>query len=59
MGTPSTNEGISKLMDLLSDSDKDMLNKLYAITQSKNEDLSKLDNIALMIGSYRMIGRLP
>ena len=46
-------------MDLLSDSDKDMLNKLYAITQSKNEDLSKLDNIALMIGSYRMIGRLP
>jgi len=36
-----------------------MLNKLYAITQSKNEDLSKLDNIALMIGSYRMIGRLP
>lgn len=59
LGTPSTNEGISKLMDLLSDSDKDMLNKLYAITQSKNEDLSKLDNIALMIGSYRMIGRLP
>lgn len=50
-------EGIIKLLDLLSNNDKNMLGRLYAIAQSRNEDLSKLDNIALMLGSYRMIGR--
>lgn len=56
LGTLSVNEGITKLLDLLSDNDKDMLSRLYAIAQTRNEDLAKFDNIALMLGSYRMIG---
>ncbi len=58
LGTSSANEGITKLLDLLSNDDKSMLSNLYALTQNKNEDISKLDNLALMIGSYRSIGRL-
>lgn len=57
LGTLSVNEGITKLLDLLSDNDKDMLSRLYAIAQTRNEDLAKFDNIALMLGNYRMIGQ--
>lgn len=57
LGALSANEGITKLLDLLSDNDKDMLSRLYAIAQTRNEDLSKIDNMALMLGSYRMIGQ--
>ncbi|HAQ26279.1 MAG TPA: hypothetical protein DCQ80_10000 [Pseudomonas sp.] len=56
LGTLSANKGVTKLLDLLSANDKDMLSRLYAIAQTRNEDLSKFDNIALMLGSYRMIG---
>lgn len=59
LGTLSANEGITKLMDLLSNNDKDMLSRLYAIAQNRNEDLSKFDDIALMLGSYRIIGQRP
>lgn len=56
LGILSANKGATKLLDLLSANDKDMLSRLYAIAQTRNEDLSKFDNIALMLGSYRMIG---
>lgn len=56
LGTLSANKGVTKLLDILSANDKDMLSRLYAIAQTRNEDLSKFDNIALMLGSYRMIG---
>ncbi len=58
LGTLSPNENITKLLDLLSDNDKDMLSRLYAIAQSRNEDLSKFDNMALMLGSYRRIDQV-
>lgn len=57
LGALSANEGITKLLDLLSDNDKDMLSRLYSIAQTRNEDISKIDNMALMLGSYRMIGQ--
>jgi len=56
LGTLSANKGATRLLDLLSANDKDMLSRLYAIAQTRNEDLSKFDNIALMLGNYRMIG---
>ncbi|MGP3790516.1 hypothetical protein [Pseudomonas sp. B392_1p] len=56
LGTLSANKSATRLLDLLSANDKDMLSRLYAIAQTRNEDLSKFDNIAIMLGSYRMIG---
>lgn len=55
LGTLSASGGITKLLGLLNDNDKDMLSRLYAVTQIRNEDLSKIDNMAIMLGSYRMI----
>ncbi|MCK2094583.1 hypothetical protein [Thauera aromatica] len=56
LGTLSANKSATRLLDLLSANDKDMLSRLYAIAQTRNEDLAKFDNIALMLGNYRMIG---
>lgn len=52
----SKNMGIVKLLDLFNNDDKTILSRLYSVGQSRNEELSKLDNIAIMLGSYRMIG---
>jgi len=57
LGTLSANGGIARLLELLSDNDKGMLSRLYAVTQIRNEDLSKIDTMAIMLGNYRMIGR--
>lgn len=57
LGTLVGNEGITKLLDLLSDNDKDMISRLYAIAQSRNEEFSNIDSLAAMLGSYRMIDK--
>jgi len=57
LGMLSGNEHITRLLDLLSDNDKDMLSKFYASAQIRNEDLSKIDDMAIMLGSYRIIGQ--
>jgi hypothetical protein len=56
----STSVSISstkQLLDFLTEGDQDFLKKLYAGAQSRNEDLSKIDNIAVTIANYRMMSR--
>src|SRR5690606_4383869 len=54
----SDKEGLIKLLDLLNDNDKDIFSRFYAIAQIRNEELTGIDNLALMLGNYRMqIGR--
>ena len=48
----------SNFADFLNASDKDMLGKLYASTQAQQGDLSKVDQIAILIGNYRMMSGL-
>jgi len=47
LGTLSANESATKLLDLLSNNDKNMLSRLYAIAQSRNEDLSGCSEVAI------------
>ena len=46
------------ILDVLSDKDKSTLSQLYAIAQERNEDLTQIDNLALMLASYKMLDQL-
>lgn len=46
------------ILDILSDKDKSTLSQLYAIAQERNEDLTQIDNLALMLASYKMLDQL-
>lgn len=48
-----------QLLNLLNQEDQLFLSKLYAGAHKRNEDLSRLDNIADTIAGYRLMGKTP
>lgn len=46
------------LLDLLNSNDRNLLGMLYAVAQLRGEDLSRIDGMAMTMGSYRMLGKI-